>query len=43
MRMTNMSENLIFGADILSYGAVPDGKTDCTEAFEKAYVTEKTL
>lgn len=31
-----MSENLVFGADILSYGAVPDGKTDCAEAFEKA-------
>lgn len=31
-----MSENLIFGADIRACGAVADGNTDCTEAFEKA-------
>lgn len=31
-----MSDNLIFGADILSYGAIPDGNTDCVGAFEKA-------
>lgn len=31
-----MSENLIYGADITAYGAVADGKTDCSEAFLKA-------
>ena len=31
-----MSENLIYGADILSYGAAADGKTDCSDAFIKA-------
>ena len=31
-----MSENLIYGADILAYGAVADGKTDCSDAFIKA-------
>ena len=38
-----MSENLIFGANILSYGAIPDGNTDCTEAFEKAIQNGENL
>lgn len=38
-----MSENLVFGADILSYGATPDGNTDCTEAFEKAIQNGENL
>ncbi len=38
-----MSENLIFGADILAYGAMPDGNIDCTEAFEKAIENGENL
>lgn len=38
-----MKENLIFGADILSFGAVNDGKTDCTKAFECALGSNKNL
>ncbi len=38
-----MSENLIYGADILSYGAIPDGKTDCSEAFNKAIANGENL
>lgn len=38
-----MSENLIYGADILTYGAVNDGKTDCTDAFEKAISNGESL
>ena len=38
-----MSENLIYGADILSYGAVADGKTDCADAFTKAIENGENL
>ncbi len=38
-----MSENLIYGADILAYGAVPDGKTDCSDAFIKAIENGESL
>lgn len=38
-----MSENLIYGADILAYGAVPDGKTDCSDAFTKAIENGESL
>lgn len=38
-----MSENLIYGADITAYGAVADGKTDCSEAFIKAIENGESL
>lgn len=38
-----MSENLIYGTDICAYGAVGDGKTDCSEAFEKAINNGESL
>lgn len=38
-----MSENLIYGADILSYGAVADGKTDCSDALLKALENGENL
>lgn len=38
-----MSENLIYGADITSYGAVGDGKTDCSDAFIKAIENGESL
>ncbi|MBP3580534.1 MAG: hypothetical protein J6K12_04725 [Clostridia bacterium] len=38
-----MGENLIYGADILAYGAIPDGKTDCTDAFLKAIENGENL
>ncbi len=38
-----MSENLIYGADICAYGAVGDGKCDCTQAFEKAIANGESL
>ena len=38
-----MSENLIYGADILAYGAVGDGKTDCSDAFIKAIENGESL
>ena len=38
-----MSENLIYGADIQSYGAVCDGKTDCSDAFIKAIENGESL
>lgn len=38
-----MSENLIYGADILNYGAVGDGKTDCSGAFAKAIENGESL
>ena len=38
-----MSENLIYGADILAYGAVVDGKTDCSKAFIKAIQNGESL
>ena len=38
-----MSENLIYGADILNYGAVCDGKTDCSDAFIKAIENGESL
>jgi len=38
-----MSENLIYGADILSYGAAADGKTDCSDAFIKAIENGENL
>ncbi len=38
-----MSENLIYGADITAYGAVADGKTDCSEAFTKAIENSESL
>ncbi len=38
-----MSENLIYGADITAYGAVADGKTDCSDAFTKAIENGESL
>jgi len=38
-----MSENLIYGADITAYGAVADGKTDCSDAFIKAIENGENL
>ena len=38
-----MSENLIYGADITAYGAVADGKTDCSDAFIKAIENGESL
>ena len=38
-----MSENLIYGADILAYGAVADGVTDCSDAFIKAIENGENL
>lgn len=38
-----MSENLIYGADILAYGAVADGKTDCSDALAKAIENGENL
>ena len=38
-----MSENLIYGADILGYGAVADGATDCSDAFLKAIENGENL
>ncbi len=38
-----MSENLIYGADILAYGAVGDGKADCSDAFIKAIENGESL
>lgn len=38
-----MSENLIYGADITSYGAVGDGNTDCSDAFIKAIENGESL
>ncbi len=38
-----MGENLIYGADILAYGAIPDGITDCTDAFLKAIENGENL
>ena len=38
-----MSENLIYGADILGYGAVADGSTDCSDAFLKAIENGESL
>lgn len=38
-----MSENLIYGADITAYGAVADGKTDCSDAFIKAVENGESL
>ena len=38
-----MGENLIYGADILNYGAVADGKTDCSDAFIKAIENGESL
>ena len=38
-----MSENLIYGADILAYGAVADGATDCSDAFIKAIENGENL
>ncbi|MBQ7399795.1 MAG: hypothetical protein IJW06_05000 [Clostridia bacterium] len=38
-----MSENLIYGTDILSYGAVADGKTDCSVALSKALENGESL
>lgn len=38
-----MSENLIYGVDILSYGAVDDGKTDCSDALIKAIENGESL
>ena len=38
-----MSENLIYGADITAYGAIGDGKTDCSDAFIKAIENGESL
>lgn len=38
-----MSEYLIYGADITAYGAVADGKTDCSDAFIKAIENGESL
>ncbi len=38
-----MKENLIFGADITSFGAVGDGKTDCTQSFNDALCSGHNL
>ena len=38
-----MGENLIYGADILAYGAVADGKTDCSDAVMKAIENGENL
>lgn len=38
-----MSENLIYGADICAYGAIGDGKTDCSDAFIRAIQNNESL
>ena len=38
-----MSENLIYGASITAYGAVADGKTDCSDAFIRAIENGENL
>ncbi len=38
-----MSENLIYGANITAYGAVGDGKSDCTEALKAAIAAGESL
>lgn len=38
-----MSENLIYGADIISYGAANDGSTDCSGALSKAIQNGENL
>lgn len=38
-----MKENLLFGADITSYGAKGDGKTDCHDAFQSALDKKENL
>lgn len=38
-----MAENLIYGADITSYGATADGKTDCSGAVTKAIENGESL
>lgn len=38
-----MSENLIYGTDLLSYGAVGDAKTDCSVALNKAISDGQSL
>ena len=38
-----MKETLIFGADITKFGAVGDGKTDCTKSFLDALSSKENL